>query len=233
MLDFGCGRGRHAIELARARVRVTGVDYVHGFVETAKSRARQEGVSGTAFVEADCRDVNLAECFDAAVCLYDVVGTYAGRQENARVLANLSGHLKPGGFALVSVMNLKLTRRLAKHVFSLQREPNKLLELPPSNTMEASGDIFNPDYFMLDEDDSLVYRREQFTKGRDIPSELIVRDRRFYGEEIEAMCNEAVAQTTQRGCPLGKRRRAPARPAVTRCSRRRSRRGWRAPARCG
>ena len=42
-----------------------------------------------------------------------------------------------------------------------------------------------------------------------------------------------VAQTTQRGCPLGERRRAPAQPAVTRCSRRRSRRGWRAPARCG
>ncbi len=191
VLDFGCGKGRHSIALARSGMRVTGIDYVPGFVAEARSRAQQEGVSGTEFVAADCRDVNLDECFDAAVCLYDVVGTYAGREENTRVLANLSGHLKPGGFALISVMNLTLTKRLARHVFSLQREPNRLLELRPSNIMETSGDIFDPDYFVLDEDENLVYRREQFTSGRDIPSELIVRDRRFSSEEIKAMCNEA------------------------------------------
>ena len=191
VLDFGCGAGRHALELARSGVRATGVDYVGAFVERAESMARQRRVSGTRFVEVDCRDVRLDEHFDAALCLYDVVGTYADREENTRLLTNLADHLKPGGFALVSVMNLALTRRKAKHVFSMRREPNRLLALPPSRKMETTGDIFDPDFYMLDEDSNVVYRKEQFTEGQDIPAELIVRDRRFSREELEAMCAEA------------------------------------------
>lgn len=191
VLDFGCGAGRHAIELARAGVRVTGVDYVGAFVEKAEAVARQQKVSGTRFVEADCRTVKLDERFDAALCLYDVVGTYADRAENTDLLVNLASHLKPGGCALVSVMNLTLTRRRARHVFSMQREPNRLLDLPPSRIMETTGDIFDPDFYMLDEDANVVYRKEQFTQGQNLPAELIVRDRRFLRVEIEAMCAEA------------------------------------------
>lgn len=191
VLDFGCGAGRHAIELARSGVRVTGVDYVGAFIERAETVARQQRVSGTRFVEADCRKVELDERFDAALCLYDVIGTYADRAENTDLLANLASHLKPGGFALVSVMNLALTRRRARHVFSMQREPNRLLALPPSRIMETTGDIFDPDFYMLDEDTNVVYRKEQFTQGQDLPAELIVRDRRFSRAEIEAMCAEA------------------------------------------
>ena len=191
VLDFGCGAGRHAIELARSGVQVTGVDYVDAFVAKAESAARQQRVSGTRFVKADCRKVELDDRFDAALCLYDVVGTYADYAENTRLLVNLANHLKPGGFALVSVMNLALTRRRARHVFSMQREPNRLLELPPSRIMETTGDIFDPDFYMLDEDSNVVYRKEQFTEGQDLPAELIVRDRRFSREEIEGMCAEA------------------------------------------
>ena len=191
VLDFGCGAGRHAIELAKSGLRVTGVDYVDAFVGKAESTARRLRVSGTRFVKADCREVKLDERFDAALCLYDVVGTYADRGENAKVLANLARHLKPGGFALVSVMNLALTRRRARHVFSMQREPNRLLDLPPSRIMETTGDVFDPELYMLDEDSNVVYRREQFTAGQDLPAELIVRDRRFSREEIEILCAEA------------------------------------------
>ena len=191
VLDFGCGAGRHALELARSGVRVTGVDYVGAFIEKAESTARQQRVSGTRFVEADCRKVQLDERFDAALCLYDVVGTYADRAQNAELLVNLANHLKPGGFALVSVMNLALTRRRARHVFSMQREPNRLLALPPSRIMETTGDIFDPDFYMLDEDTNVVYRREQFTQGQDLPAELIVRDRRFSRAELGAMCADA------------------------------------------
>ena len=168
VLDFGCGIGRHALELARSGMRVTGVDYVRDFIERAESMALQQNVSGTRFVEADCREVTLGERFDAAVCLYDVVGTYADLAENTRMLANLVDHLKPGGMALVSVMNLALTKRRAAHVFSLQRDPNRLLELRPSGAMETTGDIFDPDYYMLDEDSNVVYRREQFIKGANL-----------------------------------------------------------------
>lgn len=191
VLDFGCGTGRHALALAASGLRVTGVDYVDAFVGKAERTARQQEVSGTRFVKADCREVQLGERFDAALCLYDVVGTYAGRGANLDILANLARHLKPGGFALLSVMNLALTRRRARHVFSMRREPNRLLTLPPSRIMETTGDVFDPAFYMLDEDSNVVYRREQFTAGRELPAELIVRDRRFSKDEIEAMCAEA------------------------------------------
>ena len=191
VLDFGCGTGRHAIELAASGVRVTGVDYVGEFVAKAASRAQQLGVPGSRFVNADCRDVQLCEVFDAAVCLYDVVGTYADLESNTRMLANLAHHLKPGGFALVSVMNLALTKRRATRVFSITDEPDNLLKLPPSNTMETTGDIFDPAYYMLDEESNVVYRKEQFTRGSDLPTELIVRDRRFSADEITTLCSDA------------------------------------------
>ena len=191
VLDFGCGTGRHAIRLAELGARVTGVDYVEAFIEKAKSRARQQQVRGTCFIDADCRDVRLGQCFDAVLCLYDVIGTYADPEENTRIMTNIAHHLKPKGLALLSVMNLTLTRTRAKHVFSIEKEPNKLLQLRPSRTMESTGDIFDPDFYLLDEDTSVVYRKEQFTEGREVPTELVVRDRRFSKEEIQEMCNNA------------------------------------------
>ena len=191
VLDFGCGTGRHAIRLAELGARVTGVDYVEAFIERAKSLVRPQQASRTSFVDADCRDVRLAQCFDAVLCLYDVIGTYADTEENTRILTNIAYHLKPNGWALLSVMNLTLTRKKAKHVFSIEKEPNKLLELPPSRTMESTGDVFNPDFYLLDEDTSVVYRKEQFTEGRELPTEMVVRDRRFSKEEIQEMCNTA------------------------------------------
>ena len=191
VLDFGCGAGRHAIELAQSGIRVTGVDYADALIEKAKSKAQQLGRMETRFESADCRDVQLDEVYDAAVCLYDVVGTYADLKSNSRLVANLADHLKPGGYALISVMNLVLTKRRARHVFSMTEEPDRLLQLPPSDIMETTGEIFDPDYFMLDEDSAMVYRKEQFTRGSDLPTEVIVRDRRFSAKEIASLCSDA------------------------------------------
>ena len=190
VLDFGCGPGRHAIELAKSGIRVTGVDYNGIFVRKAQSDANQQRLLGTHFVEDDCRHVSLGECFDAALCLYDVVGTYVDIEENARIITNISNHLRPGAYALVSVMNVELTTRKAKHTFSIADGLSKLSELPISNAMESTGEIFDPDYYMLDSDNNVVYRREEFRAGG-TTWESIVRDRRFSEEQIKAMCEEA------------------------------------------
>jgi hypothetical protein len=54
--------------------------------------------------------------------------------------------------------------------------------------METSGNVFNPDYYMIDEMTEIVYRKEQFTRGTDLPAQLLVRDRRYRRRDIEAMC---------------------------------------------
>lgn len=189
VLDFGCGTGRHANLLSRHGLCVTGVDYVDSSIETAGKAAPANGTAR--FIVGDCRSIDLGELYDAAICLYDVVGSYVSLQSNQEVLDNLARHLKTGGTAMISVMNYDLTSAEAKYRFSFAEEPDKLLSLLPSTIMEKSGDVFCPDYLMLDEKEHIVYRREQFTMGSNLPRELIVRDRRFTMGQIQEMCEQA------------------------------------------
>jgi 2-polyprenyl-3-methyl-5-hydroxy-6-metoxy-1,4-benzoquinol methylase/GNAT superfamily N-acetyltransferase len=191
VLDFGCGTGRHAIGLASLGVNVTGIDYLEPFISAARREAFSRSLGSATFEIADCRDVVLAESFDAGICLYDVVGSYADDQDNFQILKNLVRHIRPGGYVLLSVMNMELTERRAKNWFSIDSEPDKLLTLPPSNTMEKTGDVFDPDCYLIDRETRVVYRKEQFTEGNNLPEELLVRDRRYTQDQIKRSCQQA------------------------------------------
>jgi 2-polyprenyl-3-methyl-5-hydroxy-6-metoxy-1,4-benzoquinol methylase len=186
--DFGCGMGRHAIELAALGCKVTGIDYVKEFVDAAVTTAQERGIANIQFVVGGCRTVDLRREFDVILCLYDVIGSYADEAENQRLLQNIATHVRKGGVLLLSVMNRELTERKAKKWFSLEEEPDALLSLPASRTMEQTGDVFDPDFYMIDRDSKVIYRKEQFMAGTSLPAELLVRDRRFTRDEIEAMC---------------------------------------------
>lgn len=190
LLDFGCGQGRHSLELAEKGIKVTGVDYVEKNIEIAKKKKLERNIDNINFITGDCRSITTSNEFaDAILCLYDVIGTYADNEENIKILQNIVRHLKPGGVALISVMNYDLTYALAKNKFVLKKEPQVLLSLKPSNIMETTGNIFDPEYYLVDTDTGIIYRREQFKRGRSLPVELIVRDKRFTLNEIESMCN--------------------------------------------
>lgn len=191
VLDLGCGNGRHSIALAKKGIVVTGVDYSKEFIDRANVEGAKLQSYRPRFIEDDCRNLKLEQKFDAVICLYDVVGTYAKKSENHNILNNIAIHLKPDGLALISVMNFELTQKLAKHFFSLEKEPDKLLTLPASSIMEQTGNVFDPNYYMIDTDTTIVYRKEQFAAGHSLPEELIIRDRRFIKNEIEEMCKVA------------------------------------------
>ena len=181
--DFGCGIGRHTIELTNRGYGAIGIDFSEALLEKAKLNAEKE-----IFLHDDCRSVTLDDEFDAIICLYDVIGSFIDNDENIKILKNAASHLKSKGYMVISVMNYELTRSKVKHTFTLLNEPNKLLELSASKTMEQTGDIFNPEYYMIDTDTNIVYRREQFGQGGQLPQELIVRDLRYTQDQIEEMC---------------------------------------------
>lgn len=191
ILDFGCGSGRHALGLAGKGFAVTGIDYVEDFIRIAQKGACDRGLHNVTFQAGDCRTIALGVQFDAAVCLYDVIGTYADDEDNFRILANMTRHLKPGGALLLSVMNLELTERRAQQWFSVTADPQTLLHLKASNTMERTGDIFDPEYYAIDRETKLVYRKEQFSEGDRLPEELLVRDRRYTNSAIQGLCMRA------------------------------------------
>jgi 2-polyprenyl-3-methyl-5-hydroxy-6-metoxy-1,4-benzoquinol methylase len=192
VLDIGCGNGRHTIELAKKGVHATGIDYLDSLIATARARATTSGVnSRTTFRTADARTLRLDEHFDAALCLYDVIGTYTDDHDNQQLLNTIAHHLKHGGTALLSVMNYDLTAAQAEHTFTLSQQPERLRDLEPSQAMEHTGEVFNPKYYLIDTDTRIVYRKEQFSEGGILPEELIIRDKRYLADEIISMCEQA------------------------------------------
>jgi SAM-dependent methyltransferase len=186
VLDLGCGVGRHSGKLAEHGFCVTGVDYLDPLIKRA--REEQKGVS---FICNDCRTLQVCEQFDCVICLYDIIGSYADASKNFEIIRTIKSHLKPGGKALVSVRNRALVEAIAINRFRFKEDPDRLLELPPSDTMESTGDIFSPDHFLLDDETHVVYRKEQFTRGDALPTELVVRDRRYLPDEMVNQLEEA------------------------------------------
>ena len=200
VLDIGCGNGRHALELARRGFIVTGIDYAPGLIKNAKGAAFAEGLHLADFLREDARGYRSDQEFDAVLCLYDVIGSFAEEGENRKILKTVCENLRPGGKAVISVMNRALTESAAKHYFSLSNEPSRLLELQPSNTMETTGNVFDPDYYMIDTDSGVVYRKEQFSQGELLQAELLVRDRRYSEKEISEEINRVGLRVDSSRC---------------------------------
>lgn len=185
IIDFGCGIGRHSIALSKLGYTVYAVDYVKRNIENIKKSDKS-----IIAIEGDCRYISLGLEADLVICLYDVIGSFANEADNVMILSNLYKHLKVGGTAFISVMNYELTENIAKQRFNIKSNPNALLSINASNIMEQTGDVFNPDFYILDDSEHLIYRKESFTEGRELPVELIVRDKRFTKEEIVKMCSQ-------------------------------------------
>lgn len=187
VLDVGCGDGRHLLALANRGISCVGIDYVENRIEAANKAAIEQNLAAH-FLVRDAREADLGETFDCVLCLYDVIGSHADNSQNVRIVDTVVRHLKPGGAALISVMNFELTDHIATQRFSIAAEPDRLLDLKPSHIMETSGNIFDPNYFIVDPDEQVIYRKEQFASASTLPAEFLVRDRRFRRQEIEDMC---------------------------------------------
>ncbi len=185
--DFGCGIGRHTNKLIEDGYNAVGLDYSQNLLNKAKQKSQKK----ENFITGDCRTINLNTKYNTILCLYDVIGSFIDNFENIKILNNIYNHLEDDGYTLISVMNYELTTAQAIHTFSLKNEHNKLLELTASDTMQKTGDVFDPEYYMIDKDTNIVYRREQFNTENQLPQELIVRDYRYTKIDIEQMCISA------------------------------------------
>jgi SAM-dependent methyltransferase len=112
ILDLCCGPGRHALELARRRFEVTGVDRHGPYLDSARSAARAEGLE-IELVQCDMRDFVRAEAFDGAINLFTAFGYFADLEDDRRVLRNLYTSLRPGCRLAIDLMGKDvLLRRL-------------------------------------------------------------------------------------------------------------------------
>lgn len=192
IFDVGCGNGRHSIELAKRNFGVVGVDFTERLIECCKKNGKEKAKNyqnNLQFICVDIREYKPEKQFDYAICLYDVIGSFASQEDNIKVLKTIFNSLKKGGKLLLSVMNGELSRNKACHIAESENELfEKLLTIKPSNTMASTGNVFNPMYYIWC--DGVAYRKEQFESDFIAPCELIVRDRRYSKDELIRVLNE-------------------------------------------
>jgi ubiquinone/menaquinone biosynthesis C-methylase UbiE len=136
LLDVPCGYGRHAIALARAGYRVTGVDRSPTLLAEAR---RHAGDDGPALVEADYRELPFAdESFDAALNLFTSLGFY-GDEEDVKALAEIGRVLRPGARLVLETMHRDLLVHIYReHNWRLVGQGRILLE---QRTFDAASGV--------------------------------------------------------------------------------------------
>ena len=103
ILDVGCGAGRQAVELARRRYEVMGVDLSVAML-TRAAEAAQEQKAAVAFTQCDMAAMEFDEGYDAAYCVGSSFGFFDDGR-NAEVARRIHRALKPHGTFLLAVLN--------------------------------------------------------------------------------------------------------------------------------
>ncbi|AHF80660.1 class I SAM-dependent methyltransferase [Thermococcus paralvinellae] len=128
ILDLACGFGRHAIKLAELGHEVVGVDIMEGFLEIARKKAEEQGVS-VKFMKGDMRETNFKEEFDIVLLLYTSFG-YFSDEENFKVLQNVYKALKPNGLFCLDVPNRDFVVKHLSPCSVLEKGGNLMIDMP-------------------------------------------------------------------------------------------------------
>ena len=182
IFDIGCGTGRHLAELNKR-----GYENIYGFDFSIPllSRATElhPELAGR-LLNKDARKLNFSKKADVILCLYDVIGSFPKIKDNIKIIKSAKKHLKKNGLFICSVMNMELTQNICKNHFNVYENPKELFKLKASQIMQQTGNIFNPETFVIDEKTNLVFRKEIFKGDGFLDAEYIIRDKRYTKDEV-------------------------------------------------
>jgi SAM-dependent methyltransferase len=101
LLDIGIGGGRTTGYLIEISGDYTGVDYIHDFVQIARTK-----YPGVPILHADARDLNMFEdeAFDFVLFSYNGID-YVPHEGRLRALSEIRRVLKPSGYFMFSTHN--------------------------------------------------------------------------------------------------------------------------------
>ncbi len=107
ILDLACGKGRHAIHLAKKGFQTTGVDLAEKSIQIAQENALETKVDNTRFDIHDIRETYTEKSFDYVFNLFTSFGYFEDPKENLKVLAAASGNLKSKGVFVLDFLNVQ------------------------------------------------------------------------------------------------------------------------------
>ena len=103
MLDIGCGRGRHSIQLATKGFDVTGIDLSEEGIRIAKEKENDH----LHFFLHDMRLPFWINYFDYAFNFFTSFGYFNTRREHNNAIRTISESLKPGGIFVIDYFNVR------------------------------------------------------------------------------------------------------------------------------
>jgi SAM-dependent methyltransferase len=102
VLDLGCGTGNHALRLAAGGYQVVGVDRSSEMLAVAEQKAREQELA-VQFHQADIRNLELGETFDAVLMMFAVLGYQTETDDVKSALRAARRHLRPDGLLVFDV----------------------------------------------------------------------------------------------------------------------------------
>lgn len=170
ILDLGCGRGRHSLNLARKGYRVKGIDLSKEAIKKAKQKASEDNLQNASFEVRDMRKP-LNETFDAIVNLFTTFGYFREDEENARVLDSVVKMLKEEGIFVLDYLN-------APHVRS---------SLVPEEEGQFQGINYHIRRYIEDGaiHKEIVFSGEQLDKPRSYTERVKLYDLEWFEDQFE------------------------------------------------
>lgn len=145
VLDLCCGVGRHIVPLAKAGLKVTGLDANAGLLDVARRETQSAGLT-VEYVQADMREIPFVSRFDAVLNLWNSFGYLESDAENLKVLSSAARSLKPGGKFFLDVLNRDWVVRNFQAGAEV-REIGEVVEVNNYRFDSATGrDVIRTDY---------------------------------------------------------------------------------------
>jgi SAM-dependent methyltransferase len=127
ILDVGCGRGRHTLELARRGYDATGIDLSEESVQEARRQAATEGLD-VSFAVQDMREPYCDGCMDGVVNLFTTFGYFDDDAESQRAVRAMASALRPGGWIVQDFLNPPHVARTLVERDQQQRDGVQILQ---------------------------------------------------------------------------------------------------------
>lgn len=184
VLEYGCGNGRILLPMARAGLRVTGVDRSTPMVGDLRARLKLEAapVRERARVRrGDMRSWRSKERYPLVLCTFNTFLHLYDRRDVERFCARVLAHLTPRGRFVVDV-SIPMPEELTRTPDKLHRTPR--FKHPSTGEVVRYGERF--DYDVLRQ--VLLVSMEFEPKGRPQDAWMTpLAHRQFFPQELEAL----------------------------------------------